>query len=185
MERYRKSKKDNIIIDLTSMLDVVFILLLVVLCSQKALQSEIQFESEKLHEERTQLQDEINDANNKKALYDQLIDIEENPERYYRTVSISVPYNPDKITERTITVFFEGDEKNYNINGSNTEEAFNSFKSYMIQSISANTDLPVILLFNSMNEQILYRDDIEMRQILEELQLQFDNLYIKHEATRG
>lgn len=179
MKQNRRNHKSDILIDLTSLLDVVFILLLVVLCSQKTLYTNLQ-------NDQVEAQSVLAEANKQKELYADLIDTEMNITQYVASVSISAPYDENTITQREIRVVFEGDEmKSFPLNGNSVGEAMNQFKEYLWQKISGNKEIPVIISFNAGSDRILYRDELAIKEILSDLAKETNNLYFKEEFAGG
>lgn len=89
--KHRNRNRDGVNLDLTSLLDVIFILLMVVLCSRFNVESEAQ-NLQKAQEEAVQ------EANNQKVLYESGVKSAE----YAVPVSIVVPFNMDDPTQREI-----------------------------------------------------------------------------------
>lgn len=179
MRRNRRNHKRDILIDLTSLLDVVFILLLVVLCSQKTLYTDLQ-------NDQNEAQRVLAETLKQKELYKDLIDTETNITRYIASVSISAPYDKNVVTKREIRVIFEGDEmQSFALNGNNTEEPLIQFKAYLRQKLGENKDIPIIISFNAGSDNILYRDELAIKEILSDLARENNNIYFKEEFAGG
>lgn len=173
MRRKRGSSRSDIIIDLTSLLDVIFIILLVVLCGQSSInqdmvdvqagaeQAKAQAEAEyKLYEDQREMADSLN----------QLV----------CTVSVMVPYDENEVTKRTIQLLVEGEEiKPIVMTGNDVTKAIAEFKECLVGYIKENADRPVILSLNEDDDNILYRDEVMVNELFAELAGDYDNVYIK------
>ena len=165
----RKSKKD-LIIDLTSLLDVIFIILLVVMVGEK----------DSSAQQQQDLEEQIEQAENDKQLYEDMLDTQNNLSKYVYAVSITVPYDKDEIHKREIMLLTEGSEpQTFPLIGNETAESLAAFKESLAGSIADHTDCPVILSLNDDDEKILYRDEKAVSGILYELSAEYDNVYIK------
>ena len=102
MKRRHRAKSD-IVIDLTSLLDVVFIVLLVVICRQHIL-TDSQQEKMGDVEAREAL------AQEKYELYMDQLETADQLNQYVWAVSVYARYSSEKVTERHISVLREGQE---------------------------------------------------------------------------
>lgn len=172
MRRKRKGRGD-VIIDLTSLLDVIFIVLLVVVCAQVGLSagtSESLAELESIKAETEASGD----------LYRDMLSTSDALNELVFTASITVPYDKDNLTRRKVKVLVEGQEiKAFSLFGNDTRETFREFKNYLKEYAFVHPDSPVILSLNEDDDKILYRDEISVKAILEELMEECDNVYIK------
>lgn len=174
--RRNKRVQNGAVIDLTSLLDVIFIILLAVMVGQKTSGIEKEQELEFRKTENQQKQDELDE---KISHYDNLIETEGNAGKWVWIVSISVPYETD-IHKRTISVMSEDKKLNtFALVGSDTEEAYDDFREYLEEQIKENSDSPVILALNPDNGDILYRDEKRVTEILFELSKEYKNVSIK------
>ena len=177
MRRYKRNKKNDIIIDLTSLLDVIFIVLLVVMAGQFTASKN---QENALADQQTEAEAMMEDAENMIAVYEDMIDTMDNVNKYILAVSIAVPYNRDELHKREIKLLAEGNElKTFPLTGSDTEESFNEFRDTLEDFIKSNSDSPVILSLNDDDDKILYRDEKSVTEILSELSGEYDNVYIK------
>ena len=177
MRRYKRNKKNDIIIDLTSLLDVIFIVLLVVMAGQFTASKN---QENALADQQTEAESKIEEAENMIAVYEDMIDTMDNVNKYVVAVSIAVPYNKEELHKREIKLLAEGNElKSITLVGSETEEAFIELKETLESFIKSNPDSPVILSLNDDDDKILYRDEKAITEILNELSGEYDNVYIK------
>lgn len=172
MRKKRRSRGD-IIIDLTSLLDVIFIILLVVLCGQQGISSD-------LNAKITEAQEKEEQATDAKELYEDMIHTEDNLQQLVWAASISVPYDKTEITKREIKVLVEGKEiESFTLVGNDVEESFENFRSELTGYIESNNGKPVILSLNENDDNILYRDEMRMKDIINEILSSYNNVYIK------
>lgn len=167
-QRRRKNKGD-ILIDLTSLLDVIFILLMIVLCNQQNETSEMQVQQEeaiKLSEQaKVQLQ-----------LYSDQMDTVDD----FCMVSVNASYEPNNITTRHISIQIKGKETiTLDMRGNSTNESLDKLEEILRDYIESNAGKPIILSLNERDENILYRDEKAIQDIFNELKVHSTDVYIK------
>lgn len=168
MRKRGKKFRNDVLIDLTSMLDVMFILLLVLLCGQMTV-------SDDLDEARTQAEYAKTQAEAEKQLY------EEQQEAFTNVwaVSVVVSYDENEITKRQIRLLKQGEEiQSIDLIGNNITESVNNFREILVDYIEQNQDKPIILSVNENDDHILYRDEVMVNGIFDELVQIYDNVYI-------
>lgn len=164
----RARNRNDIVVDLTSLLDVIFILLLVVLCAQSTM-------TYKLEDEQSRLDDATDQTEESKWLYDNQVDLVNN----VWAVSVIVPYDENEITKRQIKFLIRGEEiESIDLVGNDVTESINEFKNSLVEYIEQNKDLPVILSLNENDEDILYRDEVMVNDVFNELVKTYSNVYI-------
>lgn len=172
MSRNKRSRSD-IIIDLTSLLDVIFILLLVVMIGQKTATAQSEQELAQLQE---QAEVQIEEAENAKQIYENIAE----SYKYVWAASVSVPFDAAEIQKRTIKLFVNGEEiRSFDLIGNNVESTFEEFEEILEEYISKYNDSPVILSLNDDDDKILYRDEKKITEIFNELAENNSNVYIK------
>lgn len=173
MRKKRKGLKSDIIIDLTSLLDVMFILLLVVLCSQSRI-------NESLEQSGVEYERAKNQAEEAYRLYQDQLDMADQLNQYVWAVSVVVPYDENEITKRQIKVLKEGAEiESFDLIGNNVEDSAKDFEESLTDFIQNNRENPVILSLNEEDDNILYRDEVMVEEIFTELCKKYSNVYIK------
>ena len=164
MRKVGRSSKGDVIIDLTSLLDVMFIILLVVLFGQKTVTADTQSEAKEA----------ISQAEEEKRLY------EEQQETFSSiwAVSVIVPYDENEIEKRHICILEKGEEiKSIALVG-NDINARDEFKNYLVDYIKKNEDKPIMLSLNDDDKYILYRDEVMVNNIFDELIKTYRNVYV-------
>lgn len=173
MRRKRRGSGRDVLIDLTSLLDIMFIILLVVLWGQS-----------NKHEELTKKQAEAEDAKVQAEmeykLYEQQLEVADTVNQMVWAATVMVPYNEQDVTVRTIQVLKEGEEiERFELVGNHIEDAVAAFKECLIGYIEANGDRPVILSLNDSDEYILYRDEVMVTELFLELSKKYSNVYVR------
>lgn len=180
MNRKKRKSKNDLIIDLTSLLDVIFIILLALMVGQKEASEQEQHDLDALQAAAAV---QIAQAKNAQQLYEDMLDTQNNLSKYVYAVSITVPYDPDNKGEihiREINLLIEGCEpQTFTLKGKETADTLAAFKESLAASIANHADCPVILSLNEDDKKILYRDEKAVSGILSELSAEYDNVYIK------
>lgn len=171
--RRRRNKRDDLIIDLTSLLDVIFIILLVVMCSQQM--TKWNYESQ----EQAAIE-KVQDAEAIAELYEDQMETHDKLNEYVLKLSVYSDFNPDQITVRKVRILKELEAiETIDLIGADTAEAFAQLESNLITYIQENSDKPIILSLNEGDEKILYRDEKTILAIFEKLSEEYTNVYIK------
>ena len=173
MRRKRRGSGGDVLIDLTSLLDVIFIILLIVMWSQNTVEGKLK---------QTQAQTEYAKAQTEAEykLYEQQIEIADNINQYVWAVSVVVPYDKADVTKRTIQILKEGEEiESFDLVGNNVTEAIDDFKKSLVGYIELNKTRPVILALNENDDNILYRDEVMVTELFLELTKEYSNVYIR------
>lgn len=173
MRRKRGSSKSEIIIDLTSLLDVIFIILLVVLCGQNHL-------NQGLADSQTDVEQAKAQAEAEYKLYKDQLETADSLNQLVCTVSVVVPYEESDVTRREIRILKEGGEiEPIKLIGNDTSKAVAQFQESLIGFIQENEGRPVILSLNEEDDYILYRDEVMVNELFADLAKEYDNVYIK------
>lgn len=171
--RRRHNKRDDLIIDLTSLLDVIFIILLVVMCSQQL--TKWDYESQ----EQTAIE-KIRDAEATAELYKDQMETHDKLNEYVVKLSVYADFNPDQVTVRKVRILKELQAiETIDLIGADTAKAFEDLEKSLVSYIQENSDKPVILSLNEGDEKLLYRDEKTILAIFEKLSEEYTNVYIK------
>ncbi|MBQ9490238.1 MAG: hypothetical protein IJU80_09940 [Lachnospiraceae bacterium] len=179
MKKKRHRAKSDILIDLTSLLDVIFIVLLVVIGRQMTLaeKQQEQVEANGTVEEAMAL---AQDAQAKYELYMDQVDTAEQIGQYVCVVSVYAYYNEADLTERYVQIYRKGDAEpfaKFELKGEYVEDSLNEIRIAIEEYAKKNDDLPVILTLNENDEKILYRDEREILRIFGELRNSNNNIF--------
>lgn len=177
MSRKKRNSRNDIVIDLTSLLDVIFIILLVFIVGEE---NEATIDQQELAVLEDAAQQQVSEYQNAEQLYQNMLNTNDNIRNYVWLVSITVPFNNDEIHKRTIKILPEGGEvQEFDLIGNDVEAPLQAFKDSLGKSISEHSECPIILALNEDNEKILYRDEKTVSRILFELSEEYDNVYVK------
>lgn len=168
----RRHNKRYILIDLTSLLDVVFIFLMIILCNQQNVTNEVQVQKAEAFELTEQAKIQL-------ELYTDQLDSIDN----LCLVSVNAKYASNNITTRHITILKSGENpemfESIEMKGNHTAETLKTLESNLRSYIESNKEKPVILSLNEKDENILYRDEKEILKIFDTLKQEFPNVYKK------
>ena len=161
----KKRSAGNILIDLTSLLDVIFIVLLIVTCR-------LQTVEEAVAEKEVQAQERIDEARSEQELYKEQMESLSNISEYVVVISVNANYDEDLIT-RHIRVLDSGSgtgvQEIGTLVGQNTEEGLEKLRSYLQSTVEKNPDKTVVISLNEKDEDILYRDENSINKIIDEI----------------
>jgi biopolymer transport protein ExbD len=177
MGRKRRNAGNGVLIDLTSLLDVIFILLLVVVCSYNYEKQKNEQDAVLARESMTSAQAEA-EADSK--AYTDMLETQNDLQNYVWAASIVVPFEPDEITLRHIKVLREDSEIiSIDLVGNDVADSIKEFRDTLTDYVKSHPDRPVILSLNENDDSILYRDEKMINEVLTELADTYDNVYIK------
>ncbi|MCM1124319.1 MAG: hypothetical protein NC416_17195 [Eubacterium sp.] len=174
----KKNSRGDILIDLTSLLDVVFIFLLIVLCTQQNMKQNLDARENQIDERESRLQA----AEDQQELYQQKLDMVDQMQKYAVTVAIQSSYDAMDIKKRYIRVLIGSNEEPdiFDLIGEETEEPMALFKEKLKACIEEDLERPVVFAFNEDEEKILRRDKIAIDDTLDALKHQYENVYISN-----
>jgi len=181
----------NTPIELTSLLDVIFLILFVVMLANKLTAANMVAQSTQLAQEaqaelvrtKTELETARKDlftVQNNLSTYEGRVDMYEHFDVYAALVNVYVTYSHDNIREREIHVSgpdLEPEPLKFNENSENA--AWNRLEKCLKEYIEkkAEESIPVIISYN--REDILNRDEIKLSGMISSLQKTYTNLYHK------
>ena len=171
--RKRRSSRGDVLIDLTSLLDVMFIILLVTLWGRHATEDTLKETQVATENAKAQLEAEY-------QLYEQQLELADSLNQFVWAVSVVVPYDAEDVTKRQLKMLQEGEEiESFDMEGNNVEDAVKAFRKSLVSYIRDNEERPVILSLNEEDGNILYRDEVMVNEIFRELADEYANVYIK------
>ncbi len=169
--RKRNDAKRNVLIDLTSLLDVVFIVLLVVVC---------QLQNTKQNNDQAVL--EANEAQESaeaaKRMYEDQADSLGNISDYIIFISINSHYEANLTTrhinllcsDKEITIPEISDLKGTEVEG------YTELRSFIQGYAAENSSRTIVLSLNENDEKILYRDEKAIKNIFNDLCAAYSNV---------
>ncbi len=181
--RRQGKKKNDILIDLTSLLDVIFILLMVVLARQQVSGMDLERQSARLEEEEQSLKEEKEKVQDEFRLYSDQNDITD------KTVIISVTatFDPENPKERSLKILKNGNSAPdvFILKGGDTKEAYREFEEKLRSYVSEGEGLPVVLSLADDGSEILYRDAKRIQEIFNSLSSVSDDIYLRALPASG
>jgi hypothetical protein len=173
MRRTRRGSGSDVIIDLTSLLDVIFIILLIVMWGQSMVETN-------LLQTQAEAEAAISQTEAEQQLYRQQQEIADGINQIVFAVSVIVPYDKEDVTHREIKMLKEGKEiESFQLVGNNVTEAVEDFRKSLVSYIEQNSTRPVILALNENDDNILYRDEVMVTELFFELTKEYSNVYIR------
>lgn len=175
--RRNRRLKNNILIDLTALLDVIFILLMVVLARQQVSGMNLEKREAELTELQSTLEEERIAERDRFKLYSDQITLAE------KTVIISVTaaFDPEKPKHRTLKILKNGNAEPdvFILEGGSTGEQYAAFEKKLDEYVSSAEGLPVILSIADDGSEILYRDQQKIQNVFNGLQEKSDDVYVR------
>lgn len=187
--RNKFSKKLNTQIELTSLLDVIFIVLMVVICNQQinmtAKNNAAETVMEQAQEQMEEAEDLKAEAEAEKELLKEHKDTYEAVNEVTDVLTVYVDFTPSNPEERAILIM-AGDEElpHIQMSPSNESEALSQFEELLEKKVSdaEKNEKPVIISVNK--DRILYRDEKAVSRILDRLFEKHDNIFYKKTANQ-
>ena len=173
----RLSGKLNNTVELTSLLDVIFIVLMIVICNQQINMTQKEEAAQIVME---QAEDALADAEAEKELFAQHNDTYAQINDQMEVITVYVDYKPSDIKNREIRILAgESELPMITLSPSNSKEAYDKFEAELEKEISEaeKADKPVIISIDTT--QILYRDEKAVEEIVGRLFDSHGNLYYK------
>ena len=164
-------------IDVTALLDVVFIVLLIVICHQQQIADD---RSQTMAAMEQEAAEQLQEAENARVLYEERLSAHDSLTDLVGFLSVSVSYTPGNPSRRTICLLDDSKEAEVltiDINRDNAQAGFADFNDTMVSFLDAAEGKPVILTVDL--DRILYRDEEAIQGILADLKDSYDNLYIR------
>ena len=173
MKRQHSSDKLDIALDLTSLLDVIFIVLMVVMC-----QRELNVQA--VNSEVSDLTAQLEDAESTIEMYEAYRDEVDGISDKVTFATLRVDFGEEDPSSRTVKLMIGEDVEGFtgfDITPDNEEEQYGLLQTSLEQFISsADGELPVWITLS--DENILYRDWIRVTEMLESFKASYPNLYI-------
>lgn len=168
----RRRSRSNILIDLTSLLDVVFIVLLVVMCQLQDTKNTYSAEEKKAKQQEK----EFNDLKNQYS--DQLKSLGSVSD-YIAYINVNAHYDEDLVT-RHISILNSDNQSEIpeipELKGLRVSDGYEELSEYLRTYIAENSERVVVLSFNENDEDILYRDEKAIKQIFNQLSSEYPNI---------
>ncbi len=167
----RLTNRANTVFDMTPLLDVIFIVLMVVMCNQllgtREAQETIQDMSVSLEE-----------AEAENELHKAQLETYENAESIVAYVTLHADYDALDRKTRHIRLAYDNDVtfEEIILSPETETEGYEKLRENMTDFLSGKAGMPVMLTLDQ--DRILYRDQVEISAMLKELAKEFGNLYL-------
>ena len=167
----------QLLIDLTPLLDVIFLMLIVVLSYQTNYSNNADEVYEKAQQIEQEAKDMVADAKSSNATAQEQLDTYEKLDNYVNVVTIYASYKPSNIKYRTLHVQINSEDIwEKEINPSNEKRVWEECQNYLESNLIKDSEIPTI--FSIMDEKMLYRDEQEIYSLYGRLNIQ--NKYEKN-----
>lgn len=180
MGKNKKPKSiGRLLIDLTPLLDVIFIVLIVVLAGRDTFNANVEqkyAEAEQVQSEAEQKQleaeQEINDMMANVKTYESQLEVFEELNNQVNVIAVSTYYKLQDRTYRNVIVKTFGNEPvTMELNPSNTDKVWEQFKTIIENVVKEDESKETIISLKiEEGEKTLYRDYEKMKNIINELQ---------------
>ncbi|MCR5727604.1 MAG: hypothetical protein K6G24_09065 [Lachnospiraceae bacterium] len=184
MGKDRKKPKSlgRLLIDLTPLLDVVFIVLIVVLAGQDNYSTEADrkyAEAEQYVKEVNASMEEIGAEN---SVLTEQMSAYSSINEYFNVVTVYAAYSTENRKLRTIYIKVNTEDTvAINLNPSNASAAWLECRNYIEELIKKDESLPMILSLDSnRDEKMLYRDEMSINELFMDLTGKYKNLNIRN-----
>ncbi|MCR4651307.1 MAG: hypothetical protein K5662_06090 [Lachnospiraceae bacterium] len=158
-------------IDLTPLLDVIFIVLMVVMCQQSLSAQTTQEEIDKL---TTELEEAVDDS----EFYKDQLGNYENADQLVAYVTLYADYETDDPATRHVRLAYNSDIafEEIEITPEKEETAYGDIKDELVAFLTDHKEIPVLITLNE--NRILYRDQKKMTALFDELDEEYENFYV-------
>lgn len=178
--RMRKTNNGigRMLIDLTPLLDVIFILLIVVVCYQSKYKDISDANIAAATAKEAAVTDEMAATKAQNTVLKAQLDTYANLNDYVNVVEIFSTYTPSDRKNRTIYISYNSEQKTINLTASNSSRAWQECESYITGILESRGDAPMVL--KVMDEQMLYRDEQRIIELFGSLCEKYPNLYLRN-----
>ena len=157
-------------IDLTSLLDVIFIVLMVVMCHQA-------LGTQAAEQEIEELTTQLDSAVAENEVHETQLNAYENADDLVAYVTLRADYDTQNPRTRHIQLAYNNDVafEEITITPETEKTGYATLEDNMNQFLTGKAEMPVLIVLNE--DHILYRDQVKISQLLDELGEQYTNLY--------
>ncbi len=157
-------------IDLTSLLDVIFIVLMVVMCHQA-------LGTQAAEQEIEELITQLDSAVAENEVHETQLNAYENANDLVAYVTLRADYDTQNPRTRHIQLAYNNDVafEEITITPETEKTGYATLEDNMNQFLTEKAGMPVLIVLNE--DHILYRDQVKISQLLDELGELYTNLY--------
>ena len=194
--KHKLGKKLNTVVELTSLLDVIFIILMIVICNQQINLEEKGHDLEAAYEEAAEAKAEAEvvlseaedlqaEAEAEKRLFEEHREKFEDVMSQMTTVTVIIDYQPSNPKTRTIRLIVD-DEKpeTITITPETADDGFTKFEEKLEDLVAAAEaeDRPVVISIDMA--RILYRDEMRAEEVLSAVYDRHGNLFYRKSGKK-
>ena len=194
--KHRLKNKLNTVVELTSLLDVIFIVLMIVICNQQINLEEKGHDVEAAYEEVALLTAEAEaalseaedlraEAEAEKALFEEHLEKFEDISSQMTTVTVIIDYQPSNLRTRTIRLMADADTpETITITPETENDAYTKFEEKLEDLVTQAeaSDKPVVISIDMT--RILYRDELRAEEVLSAVYGRHGNLFYRKSAEK-
>lgn len=194
--KHRLKNKLNTVVELTSLLDVIFIVLMIVICNQQINLEEKGHDVEAAYEEAALLTAEAEaalseaedlraEAEAEKALFEEHLEKFEDISSQMTTVTVIIDYQPSNLRTRTIRLMADADTpETITITPETENDAYTKFEEKLEDLVTQAeaSDKPVVISIDMT--RILYRDELRAEEVLSAVYGRHGNLFYRKSAEK-
>ena len=172
----------RLLIDLTPLLDVVFIVLIVILAGQDNYSTEADRKFAEAEKYVSEVNTEMEKVEIENGVLSEQMAAYSSINEYFNIVTVYAAYSPENRKYRTIYVKINIDDPiTINLNPSNVSASWMECRGYIEEIIKKDESLPMILSLDiSSNDKMLYRDENSIREMFGTLQDRYKNITIRN-----
>ena len=194
--KHRLQNKLNTVVELTSLLDVIFIVLMIVICNQQINLEEKGRDVEAAYEEAAEVKAEAEavlsvaedlraEAEAEKALFEEHLEKFEDVSSQMTTVTVIIDYQPSNLRTRTIRLAADADTpETITITPETENDAYTKFEEKLEDLVTQAEalDKPVVISIDMT--RILYRDELRAEEVLSAVYGRHGNLFYRKSAEK-
>lgn len=194
--KHRLKNKLNTVVELTSLLDVIFIVLMIVICNQQINLEEKGRDVETAYEEAAEVKAEAEaalseaedlraEAEAEKALFEEHLEKFEDVSSQMTTVTVIIDYQPSNLRTRTIRLMADADTpETITITPETENDAYTKFEEKLEDLVTQAeaSDKPVVISIDMT--RILYRDELRAEEVLSAVYGRHGNLFYRKSAEK-
>ena len=181
MNNKNKKTIGQLLIDLTPLLDVIFIVLIVVLVGRDSYNAEADKKYADAEQYVSEADAKVAEMEAKNATYTEQMKAYGEISEYVYLITVYAGYNPANRKFRTIYLMINSDEpKQINLNPSTETDAWAECRTIIEGVIQKNENAQAVLSVSTENsEKMLYRDEEAIYSIFRDLMKKYSNITIR------
>lgn len=183
MRLRKKRSVGQFMIDLTPLLDVIFIMLIVVLTVQTQHGDDAAEKLEEAQRIEAEAKDQLSALDSQAITIQEQLETYHNLNEYINVITICADYQPSNRKYRTVYLVINDQERKLSLNPSNGDTVWAECKAAIEQCLSENPDVPMI--YSVLSSKMLYRDEQKIKSLFDELSSSYDNIYLKQVTEKA